>query len=135
MRTQYLMSFPLLALIVAGAGALGAFDPRAQPAAQRVDPASYIPTPIIFSTPVGYFPTALLQVTFVLVDSQEQEAAYDAVESGLVWREILQHGTFETLLVRNAQEEAAALKKIADARVQGRAAGFEVLVDDRRGKQ
>ena len=133
MRTQYLMSFPLLALILAGAGALGAFDPRAQPAPQRVDPASYIPTPIIFSTPVGYFPTALLEVTFVLVDSPEEEAMLDVFESGLIWREVLQHYTFEVLLITNAKEEAAAFQRIAEARVTGSRSGFKVLIDDRRG--
>jgi hypothetical protein len=134
-RTQWLMSFPLLALITAGAAALGVFDARAQPEPQRAERVSYIPTPIVYSTPVGFIPTDLLQVTFVLVDSEDEEAAYDAIETGLIWREILQHGTFETLLIRNAEEEAEAFKVIADARVRGRTAGFEVLVDDRRAKQ
>jgi hypothetical protein len=131
-RTQWLMSFPLLALIVAGAAALGAFDARPQPAPHRVDAASYIPTPIVFSTPVGYIPTQELVVTYVLVDSEEDEAALDAFENGLIWREVLQYGTFEVLLVRDDAEEAVARKRIADATARGKREGFQVLVDDRR---
>jgi hypothetical protein len=133
-RTQYLMSFPLLALIVAGAGALGAFDAKAQPAPRPVDPASYIPTPIVFSTPVGYIPTDPLLVTFVLVDTPEHAAVLAGFENGLIWREILAYGRFEVLLVEDAEQEAAAFRRIAAARVAGRQAGYEVQVDDRRGQ-
>jgi hypothetical protein len=131
-RTQWLMSFPLLALIVAGAAALGAFDARPQPAAQRVAAASYIPTPIAFATPVGYIPTQKLVVSFILVSRPEEAAALDAFENGLIWREVLQYGTFEILLVTNPTEEAAAFRKIADARARSDREGFTVLVDDRR---
>ncbi|HLG11189.1 MAG TPA: hypothetical protein VI876_05460 [Dehalococcoidia bacterium] len=131
-RTQYLMSFPLVALIVAGAAALGAFDARAQPAPQRLERVSYIPTPIVYSTPVGFIPTDDLVVTYVLVDTADAQAALDSFENGLVWREVLQFGTFEVLLVTNADEEAAAFKRIAEARVRGRVSGFQVQVDDQR---
>jgi len=131
-RTQWLMSFPLLALIVAGAAALGAFDARPQPLPQRVDAASYIPTPIVFSTPVGFIPTQDLVVTFVLVSRPEDEAAFDAFENGLIWREVLQYGTFEVLLVRDDAEEAVAMKRIAEATARGKREGFQVLVDDQR---
>ncbi len=128
------MSFPLLALIVATAAALGAFDARAQPAPQLVERESFIPTPIIFSTPVGFIPTDLLMVTYVLVDTEEEAAMLDSFEQGLVWREVLQHMTFEVLVVTNADEEAAAFRRVAQARINGRTAGFEVEVDDRRGR-
>jgi hypothetical protein len=131
-RTQWLMSFPLLALIVAGAAALGAFDARPQPAPQRVDAASYIPTPIVFSTPVGFIPTQELVVTFILVSRPEEAAALDAFENGLIWREVLQYGTFEVLLVRNEVEETDAMKRIADATVRGKREGYQVQVEDRR---
>jgi len=131
-RTQYLMSFPLVALIVAGAAALGAFDARAQPAPQRLERVSYIPTPIVYSTPVGFIPTDDLVVTYVLVDTADAQAALDSFENGLVWREVLQFGTFEVLLVTNADEEAAAFKRIAEARVRGRVSGFQVQVVDQR---
>jgi hypothetical protein len=130
-RTQWLMSFPLLALSVAGAAALGAFDARAQ-TPQRVDPRSFIPTPIPYVTPVNPVVNNPLQVTFILVSDPQDEAVLNAFESGLIWREILAHGTFEILLVTNPEEEAQAQRIIAGARVRGRSEGFEVLVLDRR---
>ena len=131
-RTQWLMSFPLLALIVAGAAALGAFDPRPQQPPQRVDAASYIPTPIVFSTPMGYIPTQELVVTFILVSRPEEAAALDSFENGLIWREILQYGTIEILLVRSEAEETEAVRRIAEATARGKREGYQVQVEDRR---
>jgi hypothetical protein len=131
-RTQWLMSFPLLALAIAGAAALGAFDARAQPEPQRVARQPSIPTPIVYSTPVGYIPTEELIVTFVLVSTPEDEAVLQEFENGLIWREILAAGTFEVLLVRNTQEERRAFQRIEEARVLGKRSGFVVEVDDRR---
>jgi hypothetical protein len=131
-RTQWLMSFPLLALTVAGAAALGAFDPRPQQPPPRVDAASYIPTPIVFSTPVGFIPTQELVVTFILVSRPEEAAALDSFENGLIWREILQYGTFEILMVRSEAEETEAMRRIADATARGKREGYQVQVEDRR---
>jgi hypothetical protein len=133
-RTQWLMSFPLLALIVAGAAGLGAFDARAQLAPRPADRASFIPTPIPYVTPANYIPPEPLQLTFLLVSNREDEAVLNAFESGLIWREILAHGTFEVILITNAEEEAAAFRQIERARIAGREAGFEVSVEDQRSK-
>ncbi|HWC31478.1 MAG TPA: hypothetical protein VG845_15500 [Dehalococcoidia bacterium] len=130
-RTQWLMSFPLVALIVAGAAALGAFDAKAEER-PRIGRIPSIPTPIPYVTPANPIRTEPLQVNFILVSTREDEAVLDAFESGLVWREILAHGTFEVLLVTNAEEEAAAYRLIERARRQGQEAGYVVSVDDRR---
>ena len=133
MRTQYLVSFPLIALIVAGAGALGAFDAQARPPA-RAERVSFIPTPIVYSTPDGYIPTESFTVTFILVSSPEYQRAYDALENDLIWREVLEYGTFEVLLVTNRQEETEAFQRIEEARVAGKKAGYEVSIEDKRTK-
>ena len=133
MRTQYLMCFPMVALIVAGAGALGAFDAEARPPV-RAERVSFIPTPIIYSTPAGFIPTDSFVVTFVLVDTAELARMWDALENDLIWREVLQYGTFEVFVVTNQQEEAAAFSRINAARIEGKKSGFEVVVQDTRPK-
>jgi hypothetical protein len=130
-RTQWLMSFPLVALIAAGAGALGAFD-AGDKRPQRVDLASFIPTPIPYATPANFIPTDPLLVTFILVSTEEEQAVLQAFENGLIWREVLQHGTFEVLVITNEEQEAAAFRRIERARNAGRESGFIVQVDDRR---
>jgi hypothetical protein len=132
-RSQYLVSFPLVALIVAGAGALGAFDaqPRPEVRAERV---SFIPTPIVFSTPAGYIPTDSLIVTYILVSSEDMRMMWDRLENDLIWREVLQYGTFEVEVVTNQQEETEAFSRIATARADGKKSGFEVVIQDMRTK-
>ena len=133
-RTQYLMIFPLVALVVAGAGAMGAFDVEARPPA-RAERVSFIPTPIAFATPDGFVPTRAAVLTVVLVGSEEERALWNALESGLVWREVLQYGHIEVLVVRNAQQEADAFARIEAARQQGKKDGFDVVIQDQRRKQ
>jgi hypothetical protein len=131
-RRHYMVGFSIVALVVAGAAAVGYFDVTddTRVLAERRQPA--IPTPIPYVTPAVVIPTDPLIVTFVIVDSEDHLAVMDSFENGLIWREVLRHGTFETLLVASPEDEAQAQKIIAATRERGRSEGFQVVVQDMR---
>lgn len=123
-------SFTLVVLVIAGAGALGYFDADAEPPRQAVRAPTATPGPI--PTPGTFAVPDPITLTFVLVSTEEHQAVLDAIESGFVWREILQSGTIDVLLVRNPAEEAEAMRKIEAAREVSERSGFVVVVQDLR---
>jgi len=128
-----MFSFTLIALLAAGAGALGYFDRGDEPvrpaARQAVAPTR---TLVPFNTPVAFIPADPLRVTYYIVDSEEERDLLNAWEGETIFREILEKDAIEVLLVRDEAEEAEATSILKKAATLAEESGFILIVEDLR---
>jgi hypothetical protein len=128
-----MFSFTLIALVVAGAGALGYFDSEDQPerpaTRQAVAPTR---TLVPYNTPVAFIPADPLRVTYYIVDSEEERDLLNSWEGETIFREILEKDAIEVLLVRDETEEADANRILEEAAVLAEESGFILIVEDLR---
>jgi hypothetical protein len=128
-----MVGFTLVALVAAGAGALGYFDGDGSP--ERPAPrAAVAPTRTLvpFNSPLAFIPADPLTVTFYIVDSEEARDLLDSWEDETIFREILERDAIEVLLVRTPEEEAAAEQALEEAAVLAEESGFILVVEDLR---
>ena len=133
-RKHYMVSFTVIALAIAGAGALGYFDGdegESQPRALAVAP-TRTPAPTISLTPDAIYPIEPLTVTYYLVDNEEDLRAYQWLEDGMIFREILEKDAIEVLLVRNEEEQVEAERILEEAEALAEESGFILVVLDVR---
>jgi hypothetical protein len=135
-RRHYMFSFTLLALVLAGAGALGYFDRddsegRSQTVQQAPRP-TITPFPTVSSTPDAFFPIEPLTVTYYLVDNERDLDALRELEDQIIFREILEKDAIEILLIRDDDEEAEAFRVLEEAEILAEESGFILVVQDLR---
>lgn len=133
-RNHYMFSFTFIALVVAGAGALGYFDGAdapPEPPRQAIAP-SPTPFPTVSRTPDAFFPIEPLTVTYYLVDNEADMAALRDLEDRIIFREILEKDAIEVLLIRDEAEEAEANRILEQAEALAEESGFILVVQDLR---
>lgn len=139
-RRHYMLSFTAIAIVVAGAGALGYFDSddqRSEPlreavALTRTPVPTRTPAPTLDLTPDGVFPIQPLTVTYYLVDNERDLYALEDVEDRMIFREILEKDAIEILLIRDETEQAEADRVLEEAAALAEASGFILVVQDLR---
>lgn len=128
-----MFGFTVIALAVAGAGALGYFerdDDDSSPS-QAVAPRPTATTrPLLTQLP--FIPTDPLTVTYYLVDSEHDVSVLESVEDGMIFREILEADAIEILLIRNEEEQAEADQILEEAKDLAEDSGFILVVQDLR---
>lgn len=129
-----MLSFTAIAIIVAGAGALGYFDNddrRPDPPQQAVAP-TRTPAPTLSLTQDAVFPIEPLTVTYYLVDNERDLYALEDIEDRMIFREILEKDAIEILLIRDETEQAEADRVLEEAAALAEASGFILVVQDLR---
>jgi hypothetical protein len=129
-----MVSFTALALIAAGAGALGYFDQTEEPVQPRqaVVAPTRTPAPTIVATAAAVYPVEPLTVTYYLVDNEGDLHALERYEDDMIFREILEKDAIEILLIRNEAEQAEADRVLDEAKQRLEASGFILEVRDLR---
>jgi len=127
-----MVSFTLIALVVAGAGALGYFDADKASSPPQREVLAPKPTLVPYKTPLAFLPAEPLTVTYFLVDNEDELHAYEHYEDDMIFREILQKDAIEILLIRNDEEEARANRTLEVAKARAEASGFILVVQDLR---
>jgi hypothetical protein len=123
-----LFGLSAIALAAAGVLALGAFG-----FTDHESPAGFVSRsterPLVA---VSNAPVAPVLLTYYLVSSEEQQALMYAAENQMWNREYLQKSKLEVIVARNLEEEEAAYREIAAARV--RSSLTRVVVEDLRAR-
>jgi hypothetical protein len=131
-RRQYMVGFTLVALIVAGAGALGYFDASDSAPSPPREVVAPTATLVPYATPLTFIPAEPLTVTYYLVDNEPQKRAYEHYEDDMIFRELLEKEAIEVLLITNEAEQAQANQILADAAKRAQTSGFILVVKDLR---
>ena len=129
-RGNYMLGFTGVVLGLAAAASVGAFgglSGEQRPEEARMSPGA---PGVVLSAAPARGPAQPLAMTYLLVDSAEHASMLISIENIIVNREALSVFGFEVLLVRNAEEEAAALRAVEEAR--RRAPNVRVTVEDLR---
>ena len=114
LRSNYLLAVSVVAVTLAGAAGLGAFDPNDDRRASPPPRAQATPLPV--STVDVSLGGPFLTVTYVLVATEEERAVWDNVETTINQRELLSRMALEVLVVTNEDQEAAAYELIESFR-------------------
>jgi hypothetical protein len=123
-RSYYLHAFTAVALAIAGAAGLGAFEDGPDRPPEQVAAPPPVPQPAVSPN------TRPLVVTYFLVGSEEHRALLHGVEDQLTYREYLSQAALEVLVVQTPGEETQALRIIDEARTSHPFTRF--LVEDLR---
>jgi hypothetical protein len=131
-RRQYMVVFTLIALGVAGAGALGYFDASNDTPAPKVEAVAPTSTLVPYATPLSFSPAVPLTVTYYLVDNEREKRAYEHYEDDMIFRELLEKEAIEVLLIQSPEDQARADQILAEAKVRSETSGFILVVLDLR---
>lgn len=128
LRQNYMLVFTLGALAIAFTIGSGVFSGDGS----RPVRLSAEPTVALVMTPT-FDPNAVpLTITYFLVSTEEYQNALRRSQDQMGFREILRSNHYEVLLVRTPEDEQAALREVAQARV--RAPFAVVVVSDLRAE-
>jgi hypothetical protein len=129
-----MLGFTTIAIVVAGAGALGYFDSDVRPpeSPRQAAAPTRTPAPTISLTQLAAYPVEPLTVTYYLVDNERDLNALENVEDGIIFREILEKDAIEILLIRNDSEQTEADRVLDEAKALAEASGFILVVQDLR---
>jgi hypothetical protein len=127
-----MVGFTLVALIVAGAGALGYFDAGDDTPPPKVEAVAPTRTLVPYATPLTFLPAPPLTVTYYLVDNEREKRAYDHYEDDMIFREVLEKEAIEVLLIQTPEDQANADQILADAKKRSETSGFILVVKDLR---
>lgn len=127
-----MVSFTLIALVAAAAGALGYFDADKRPSSPQGEAVAPVRTLVPYNTPDAFIPAEPLTVTYYIVDSEEERDLLNRWEEETIFREILEKDAIEVLLVTNAEEEQAAQETLKKAERLAEESSFILVVRDLR---